>query len=783
MAESVSAAKILVVDDSEENVRFFTLLLQDRLEDATVFPALDGAEALRLVKSQKPDLVLLDAVMPGISGFDVCKAIKEDVDTMRIPVLMISGILVNAEHRVSGLQAGAEGYLSKPFEHDELIAQVMMLLRMKRYEDALIRHETRLADMLEERSRDLRQREEYLRCLFEGCPDAILVQDRQGKILDVNKASCGLYGRSREALIGLNALDLVPEDARDEFINNLSGWDAERINTFEGWACSNAESATPIEIRGSSVRYHGQNAILFHVRDISRRRTVENELQEHRTELQAQVKQRTEALEIANKELQRSQASFHSLVEQSNEGVLVLDDKHKILYANPAAGQFLGIPGDKIVGSVFEHDVSPGVPKQISLQGPNMTVEAFMSATQWHGARASLVTLRDVSLRLLAEQQMARSEHLQSLGVLAGGIAHDFNNLLTGIAGNLSLAELETGSSHACQRSITEALQAATRAKTLTQQLLTFAKGGHPLRETASVSRILRETSRFALAGSTSACDLKIQKGLWNAYIDSAQISQVIENLIINAAQSMPDGGHIEVIADNVTLGSEAAELGLSLDPGRFVRIAVKDEGEGIPPEKISKIFDPYFTTKADGSGLGLAICFSVLTRHGGDISVKSRSGKGTVFTLYIPASSEQVRAASEKAPVQGRGEGKRVLVMDDEEIIRSLASRILSSLGYEVECVEDGNAALESYRQALSAGNAFDAVILDLTIPGGLGGEATLKALKEIDPNVRALVSSGYSDSAIVAGYKQTGFAGVIPKPYDVKALGDAVLEVTAEA
>ncbi len=367
------------------------------------------------------------------------------------------------------------------------------------------------------------------------------------------------------------------------------------------------------------------------------------------------------------------------------------------------------------------------------------------------------------------KQRLAmRMQKLESLGVLAGGIAHDFNNMLSGILGNISLIGLSMAAGGELRACLLEAEKAAQRARGLTQQLLAFAKGGAPVRKVTTLPELVTETATFAARGSGSRCLFAFADGLRLVDIDAGQIGQVVNNLVINAVQAMPDGGDIEISADNVEIGGDSQ---VPVAPGPYVRLRVRDHGVGIRSEHLERVFDPYFTTKAEGCGLGLAASHAIVRNHQGAILVSSTPGEGTTFTLYLPAAAGLAERGAEEAapPPQGGG---RILVMDDEETLCTLLARILALSGYQAVVTADGREAVEVYREALSGGAPFDAVILDLTVAGGMGGLAALDKLLEIDPGVVAIVSSGYSKDPVMAEYGRYGFAGVISKPYTVTEL-----------
>jgi PAS domain S-box-containing protein len=390
-----------------------------------------------------------------------------------------------------------------------------------------------------------------------------------------------------------------------------------------------------------------------------------------------------------------------------------------------------------------------------------------------------VLAFRDVTEKEKMEKEMLKTGKLESLGVLAGGIAHDFNNILTTILANVSL--LKTGAQHddPVYVSLDEAEQACLRARDLTQQLLTFSKGGAPIQKTASILDLLKDSASFALTGTNVRCAFELTDSLWPVEIDAGQISQVIHNLALNAQQAMPEGGTVRIAAENVFL--QATMSGLPIPAGRYVKISVEDSGVGIPEEHFSKIFDPYFTTKQEGSGLGLATSFSIVRRHDGYLTVDSRLGEGSTFTIYLPASARKVQTepAVQETIVEGFG---KILLMDDEERIRAVTGQILRTLGYRVEVAANGSEVIAFYQQAMKEEDRFDVVILDLTIPGGMGGKETIKKLHEIDPQVKAIVSSGYSNDPIMAGFRHYGFRGIVAKPYRVAELQKVLHEVMNE-
>lgn len=375
--------------------------------------------------------------------------------------------------------------------------------------------------------------------------------------------------------------------------------------------------------------------------------------------------------------------------------------------------------------------------------------------------------LAEMSHREQLEQAVLRAQKLESLGILAGGIAHDFNNILTGILMKTQLATRAAAQGKDPRR-LLAGIEDATRLATgLTHQLLTFAKGGEPLKEAASLQEILHGSATFSLRGSKTRCEFQIADDLWPVQVDKGQISQVVQNLVINGAQAMPRGGTIIISAENFELDSTRAAV--DLPSGPYVMVRVQDQGTGIAPSDLTRIFDPYFSTKPEGHGLGLTTTHSIIRKHGGFITVESELAKGTTFTFYLPAVSElgDQPPASESRLMTGSG---RILVVDDEEIIRECLGALLEELGYKAEFASNGAEAVSIYHNALRNGGRFDTVIMDLTMPGGMGGKETIQKLLEIDPQVRAVVSSGYSEDPVMADYQRYGFGAVLLKPFAIE-------------
>ena len=381
------------------------------------------------------------------------------------------------------------------------------------------------------------------------------------------------------------------------------------------------------------------------------------------------------------------------------------------------------------------------------------------------------------------EAELQRTERLESLGVLAGGIAHDFNNLLTVVIGNVSLVMFDEKLEDTSREFLREIERAACRARDLTQQLLTFAKGGNPVRVPAALAEIVQQAAGSMLHGSNVRCNFDVPPGLWDANVDRNQITQVIQNLTLNAVEAMPQGGVIRIALANVEI---APGTSATLAPGRHVRVVISDSGAGIKPEILPRIFDPYFSTKKIGGGLGLATVYSIVKRHDGRIEAESTPGQGATFTLWLPACDTAAQLPAAPAPAAAPAvlsmRPARVLLMDDEEGVRRLGATLLERIGLKVTAVDDGAAAVKTFCAAREAGQPFDLIILDLTIPGGMGGRQVMEQLRSLDPQVSAIVSSGYSGDPVLADFASYGFQAMVPKPYEVSQLTETVRRLLAK-
>jgi len=501
--------------------------------------------------------------------------------------------------------------------------------------------------------------------------------------------------------------------------------------------------------------------------------------------------------------LEEERHRYQELFEFAPDGYLVTDTEGIILDVNSAATNLFNVSKPFVIGkplALFVHNEErlsfrtrlAQIKKFADVQ--NGDWELLMHSRKGTAFPASITVvpvissrgkteelrwlLRDITKRKQMEEELQKADKLESLGILAGGIAHDLNNFLTVILGNVSLLKMHTGEDNKTSRYIQNMEKAISQTGNLTGQLLTFAKGGMPLTKAVSIQSFIEEVSTFALSGSKSLCEFSFTEDLPPVEIDSGQITQVISNLLINADQAMQTGGKIKISAEMVDAAGKNDIL--QLKPGKYVALTITDEGPGISNQHLPKIFDPYFSTKEKGNGLGLTICYSIVKKHGGHISVDTVEGVGTSFTIYLPVSNgKQKKNLTEDSLHLGEG---KVLLMDDDADIRQTAGEMLSFLGYDVEFAEDGTEAVRLYKDAFNSESPFDVVITDLTVRGGMGGKMTVDELIKIDSDVKAVVSSGYSNDTLLSDFEKHGFSRVIAKPYKLQELSEVLAMVIRE-
>lgn len=628
--------------------------------------------------------------------------------------------------------------------------------------------------------KDLTVQKNWLEEVIENAPEAIVISDLDQRIVQINDEFSRLFGWSFDEAKGRKLDDLiVPEDRQAE-ARGLS-LQARRGGRVKRETVRRRKDGAPVDVdlsAGPVRSASGDLGYLAIYRNISRRKAAQRELDNQR---------------------ERLAVTLRSI----GDGVITTDIQGRVALINRAAEEMTGWPSNEAIGWPVE-TVMPVVDNQtgepaasevrrildggtavellhdaglVSRTGRQIPVARSCAPIHDRDGRVvgAVIVFRNASADRERENEQVRAAKMDSLGVLAGGIAHDFNNILSGVIGHISLALHRAQGDRQLVHNLEEAEHAALRAKGLTRQLLTFSSGGAPIKASSSIVDIIASSLEFALVGSNVDYRLEAADDLWPAEVDVEQIGQVMNNLIINADQAMAEGGTITVRAANAELTEGHPS---ELAPGRYVRVTVTDQGPGIPTELRAKVFDPYFSTKEGGSGLGLSTAYSIVGRHGGHMSLRERSGGGAEFTILLPAGDRPIGpddATDGGLPPSGQG---RVLIMDDEAVVIEVASEMLTALGYRVEAAVTGEEALRYYLQAMAQEDRFDVVIMDLTIPGGMGGKEAVAKLREIDPRVKAIVSSGYFNDPVMSNYADYGFVGVVAKPYRLTDLAQAVDE-----
>jgi PAS domain S-box-containing protein len=498
-------------------------------------------------------------------------------------------------------------------------------------------------------------------------------------------------------------------------------------------------------------------------------------------------KQAEEELLASERELLK--VTLNSLVE----GVVATNQQERIILMNESAVkltgysqvQAVGEPLDEILhirdkktGQPYAKIDFPGISNQLVLITKDL-LEIPISVNRspiraGSGTIGTVLVFQDISAKQKTEQELLRTEKLRSLGILAGGIAHDFNNILAAILCNIQLAMLKLKKNEDIRPYLSNTIETTRKASDLTKQLLTFSQGGAPVKKDASLNELIKDTSEFVLRGTKTKAAFTIPDDLWAASIDIGQISQVINNLVINAQQAMPQGGIISIGAQNIVIEADSR-----FQPGKYIKITIQDQGTGISPVNLPKIFDPFYTTKKDGNGLGLATSYSIIARHNGYIEVESQVGSGTSFFIYLPALEIKVPQPQSVKEMEFSGDGYKILIMDDELKILNAVGEMLQYYGYRVALTTDGAEAISLYKQAKYDEEPFDVIIMDLTVPGGMGGQEAIVHLRNFDPQVKVVISSGYADDPIMADYERYGFVGVVTKPYKIDELNEVLLKV----
>ncbi|SHO53653.1 hybrid sensor histidine kinase/response regulator [Desulfopila aestuarii] len=746
---------------------FFIALRQER----------DGQQYIKFVYYYDE----VDAHMQGLE-FKVDPEAKHSMSGYLLksgkPLLLVPEIFDDfcRENNISPLGTKAYSLVGAPFYLEHLSGVVLV----QSYHDhvytdkdkALMAYVARhIGDALQRKKSidDLREANEIFSLFLRYSPVHVYIKEvanGESRIVKVSDNYSASLGRLSTDLIGRNMDELFPHDFAAKTTQNdlavvSSGVPLQTEDYFDGRTYSTIKF--PITQGGKSL-------LAGYSIDITERKQMEDALRE-------------------------SEKRYKIIFERSPLALVRFDSEGTVVDFNDRFIDLMGSTREKLMGCNITKQSNPKMHATIkkALAGEVASYEdvytsitggkatflrgLFNPVTPGHSPTDVIAALEDITELKKHEKEQQKIAKLESLGVLAGGIAHDFNNILTGIMGNLSFSQAFIDSDHRAHKPVAEAVNATRRAAELAQQLLTFAKGGEPNKKIVSLQKLAHDAVSFMLLGSNVRAVVNIPPSLHSIQADEGQIYQVLNNLIINADQAMPGGGTLTITGSNEILSTKNP---FNLVAGPYIRLEIHDTGCGISSDSLAKIFDPYFSTKISGTGLGLATAYSIIQRHKGHISVSSTIGAGTTFTIILPStgtSSVESPLATEKSTQFAKGGA--ILIMDDEKMIRDTAEQMLNFLGYEVTTCTDGKEAIELYRESVQSKMPYTAVIMDLTIPGGLGGKEAARQILDFDPTAHLIVSSGYSSDPVVANFKQYGFSGAIAKPYSLDDFQKALSKV----
>jgi two-component system cell cycle sensor histidine kinase/response regulator CckA len=636
-----------------------------------------------------------------------------------------------------------------------------------------------ISDITERKKNEeaLRESEDKFRSIFNEVIDGIMMADAETtRQTEANKSMCSMLGYTREELVGLRMDEIHPKEA----LPAIQGF-------FEKQRRGDVSLAPEIpmlrkdgsvfyaDINATNLTLGGRQCLVGIFRDITERRQAEEKIQ-------------------------KSEEFIRNILDTVDEGFIVLDRDYRILTANSAYCGQVGDCAEKITGRHC-YEVTHKSDQPCHEQGEECAVLQVFKTGQPHtalhrhadaegnilyietkaypmkdhsGAVTSVIeTISNITERYLLEEERFKSQKLESIGTLAGGIAHDFNNLLQGVFGYISVAKKSIEKKEESLAMLDQAEKALHLSVNLTTQLLTFAKGGKPAKKLISLRPVVENAVKFALSGSQTNYEMASSQDLRPLEADEGQLSQVIQNIVVNANEAMAGRGTVRISLSNVDNVEDKIP---GLPGGLFLRIDIQDSGIGIPEQNLDRIFEPYFTTKLKGNGLGLATSYSIIKNHGGTIEVTSKKGKGTTFTIHLLAATDVIRKQETPHENSSGIRKGRILLMDDEELVRRVAKRMFEVIGHEADIASHGAKAVELFGQARESGTPYDLVILDLTVKGGMGGEEAIKKIREIDPHVVSVVSSGYGDSPVVADFHAHGFTASLDKPYTIESLQNCI-------
>ena len=774
--------KILVIDDEPDILKTLEMTLSQ--EGYHVTTATGGEAALEIFRQQPFELVITDMRMPGMDGMEVIRQVKElDPD---VEAIVLTGYATLENAVLSLRNVGAFDYLTKPLENiDELFLTVEKALEKRR----LTLENRALLQNLKERERELARQNRALRdsellkqTILDGISSTLCFVNPELKILWANRASEKATNLSMKELVGRKCPDIWGMDIEccqecPLFKTLKSGKTEQAIMKYPNGRILNVRAGPVADDKGRLL------GLLRIADDITEKALAETALRE-------------------------SEKKYRELTDSLPVNLFETDAKGTVTFLNPFAleklqytredltkGLHIRDMLDKKQWDMAQKDFRKGVAEESSEAIDSVAkrkdgttfpvlvdIHPILEENRFSGLRGFAVDITERKQRL---EEMTRMAKLESLGTMAGGIAHDFNNLLTIILGNIELAKWNIAPETPSAQALKKAEKGCLAAKELTGQFITFSRGGDPQMRATAIDTLLRNTVQLSLSGSNVNCKYSIPEDLCLAELDDRQIGQVIQNLIQNAIEAMPEGGTVQVRAENVGVTGKGQTPVPGILEGRYIKLEIQDEGAGISEEHKSRAFDPYFSTKARGTqkgmGLGLSTALSIVKKHGGFMHLESEVASGTTVSIYLPAALQEEKEVETgpAAPVLGGempSKGQKILVMDDEAMLRDLTKQMLHLLGYEAETVRDGKEAVEAYKKSLEASEPFDLVLLDLTVKGGPGGREAIRELLKLNPDVKAVVFSGYADDPVMSNCEEYGFRASLAKPFKRASLEDAL-------
>ena len=808
--------KILAIDDDKDNLTSIKALIQEAFPEAITRTALNGKRGLELAAAEDPDVILLDVVMPDMDGFEVCRVLKADKNLRDIPVVFITAAKGNKEGRILALEVGAEAFLGKPIETSELTAQIRAMVKIKSANIEKRTEKEHLTILIDEQVRELQETqtatlnlledlknknearkkseaelrvsEERFRKVFEEGPLGMAMVDLiDGRILSVNRAYCDMLGYTEEELKRLTLVDVTHPDHHNEVVDSIQKIREEQI--------------TISQIEKRYLKKNGE--VIWASRALTKITDAEGELS-YCLAIVEDITKRKQAEEA----LKESEEKYRKLIETTSEGFWFLSPENKTIDVNQSLCDMTGYSRDEMIGKtpfdfvddenliIFKEQISKITSTlhrtyEILLRKKNgINFPTFFNATSLFDKKGKLVGsfafIKDITERkrmesekLELEDKFRESQKMESIGTLAGGIAHDFNNLLTVIQGHAQMAMMAMDENNPQYRDLTQIMNSSTRAASLTRQLLLFSRKQTVELKTLELNQTIQNLLKMLqrLIGENIIIETELATDLSNIEADEGNIEQVIMNLAVNARDAMPDGGKLTFLTENISIPDDEQSHVQDSQAGDFVRISVQDTGCGIPKEVLSKIFEPFFSTKekGKGTGLGLSVVYGIVKSHNGWINAYSEPQQGTTFKIYLPAS---VSASTEESATQVEsreslhGNGEQILVIEDEQGILDFASSALRQFGYTIRVASNGHQALSVFEEA--KGN-FQLIISDVILPDINGFDLVSKLTKEY-PDIPVIMCSGYTEERVKQSIiRDKGFR-FLQKPYSINELLIAV-------